>query len=243
MPRKKRLGDLLIERGWAKDARAAFIAVTEGTIFVDGRKAISPAQPVDPGGAVVAIRGGAEYVGRGAHKLASALDAFDIDPNGAVCADIGAATGGFTEVLLRRGAKKVYAIDTARGKLAEKVRRDPRLVPMEKTDARRIESLPERADIVVIDVSLVSLRAILKAAGRFLKPEGAVVALFKPQYETRDPAVLRHGIIRDAEAREALRSDFSVWATGHDWKIKGMIESPIRGDKGNTEYLFYLRRP
>ena len=223
----------------AEDQNKAFIVVTEGRVLINGQKAISPAQLIDPA-AKIEVRRGPQYVGRGAYKLEAALDAFEIDPTGKICADIGASTGGFTEVLLRCGAKKVYAIDTARGKLALKLREDPRVVVLEGTDVRGLALLPELIDLGVIDVSLISLREILSAARRLLKPDGVIAALFKPQYETRDPRILHHGVIRDAARREGLLKEFADWAAVNGWEIRNQIESPIRGSKGNAEYLFQL---
>lgn len=237
---KKRLDEVLISRGDVKDKNDAFLIVTEGKVFVDGQKMISPAQMIKPD-AEIKIRSEQEYVGRGALKLAAALDNFDIDVSGKVCADIGAATGGFTEILLRNGAKKVYAIDTARGKLALKIRKNPRVVVMEKIDVRTLKRLPEAVDFVTIDVSLISLQEILQAAKRFLKSEGSVVALFKPQYESRDPKILKHGIVRDERNRQNLLKDFMLWAENNGWKIKSHMKSPIRGGKGNVEFLLYLK--
>lgn len=256
----------LLRNSVAVDKKQAFIIVTEGRVFVDGQKAISPAQLIGEG-AKVEVKNADGYVGRGAYKLEAALAAFGIDAAGKISVDIGAATGGFTEVLLRRGAAKVYAIDTAYGKLALKIRQDPRVVVMEQTDVRHLEALPEPADpvrsksrhhvgtvdapvahrtsngvnIAVIDVSLISLRDILGSARRLLAPDGLVVALFKPQYETRDPSILHHGVIRDPAEREKLAEDFAEWAARSGWEIKAKIESPIRGDKGNGEYLIYLQ--
>ena len=237
--KKQRLDEILIAEGTARNKKEAFIIVTEGRVVVDGQKAISPAQFVTEG-AAVEVKNADDYVGRGGLKLAGALDAFAVDPAGKVCVDIGAATGGFTEVLLRRGAHRVYAIDTARGKLDLKIRQDPRVVVMEHTDLRDIKDLPESAEVAVIDVSLISLRNILPHVRGLLAPHGIVVALFKPQYETRDPSILHHGVIRDPAARQKLADDFAAWARENDWTVKGMIESPIRGDKGNAEYLFYI---
>ena len=235
-----RLGDILIQRGIAADKSAAFIIVTEGYVFVNGQKAVSPAQFVSDD-AEIDVRRSREYVGRGAYKLKAALDAFDtINIEDRVCADIGAATGGFTEVLLKHGAKKVYAIDTARGKLAPKLRYDTRVIVMEKMDARDLAMLPDRIDLAVIDVSLVSLRNILPALARFLTGNGSIIALFKPQYETRDPAKLYHGVIRDVEDSRQLLNDFIVWAGGNGWNVMNWIESPIKGLKGNTEYLLHM---
>lgn len=235
----------------------------------------------------VDVRDEMRYVGRGAYKLIAALDAFPVRVEGSVCADVGAATGGFTQVLLERGAAKIYAIDTARGKLALKLRDNPRVAVMEATDVRDVDvsvpilsaavaepwdsvpppmlrtrhgtvsqglpafnsgqfrqrnapSLPEQADIAVADVSLMSLRDMLPAIRRLIKDAGAVVALFKPQYETRDPSLLRHGVVKDDASREMLLQDFKTWLAQNGWQVAGEIVSPIRGSKGNTEYLFYI---
>ncbi len=229
-----------MERGLASGREAAFVKVTEGRVFVDGQKAVSPAQMVRSD-AKIEIRGGPEYVGRGALKLEAALEKFKIDVSGKTCADIGSATGGFTEVLLKYGAKKVYAIDTARGKLAPKLREDERVVAMEKTDVRDVESLPDPIEIVTIDVSLIPLQDILAHIKRFLSSRGEIVSLFKPQYQTRDRKLLKRGIIREASAREELLETFLQWAEERGWKIKGTMESPIRGSEGNVEYLLWLR--
>lgn len=237
---KRRLDEFLIGRGVAKDKNEAFILVTEGKVFVSGQKAISPAQPVRFD-AKIEVRAGQLYVGRGAYKLEGALRRFNIDVKDKICVDIGASTGGFTEVLLKHGAQKVYAIDTARGKLALKLREDPRVVVMEGTDVRGVGKLPQQAELVTIDVSLISLCDILPHLGRFLKKEGTLVTLFKPQYETRDPKVLKHGVVRDDHALKKLLEDFIRWSKENNWEVKDWMESPIRGTKGNVEYLLWLR--
>jgi len=238
--KKQRLDYFLIEHGDAADKREAFIIVTEGRVFVEGQKAISPAQMILHS-MLIKVKKPPAYVGRAAYKLDGAFKAFDVDVKGMVCIDIGAATGGFTQVALERGAVKVYAVDTAKGKLALKLREDPRVVVMEGTDIRHLEELPELADIATIDISLISLEDILPHAKRLLKPGGLVIALFKPQYEVRDPSMLRHGIVKDDVSREHLLADFTAWLDDNGWKIEGKIESPIRGSEGNVEYLFKLR--
>ena len=179
-------------------------------------------------------------MGRGALKIEAAIQKFGIDVSGKICVDVGAATGGFTEVLLKHGAKKVYAIDTARGKLALKLREDPRVVVMERTDVRDLRELPEAADVAVIDISLLPLEEILPSVKRLIKTSTSVVALFKPQYETRDPKLLRHGIVKDDATRKALLKEFVAWAEASDWSIQELMESPIQGMGGNKEYLLYL---
>lgn len=237
--KKQRLDAYLIEHGFARDKDDAFIIVTEGRVFVEGQRSVSPSQFVVPSG-WIEVRPINPYVGRAAYKLEGALNAFGVDVKGLVCIDIGAATGGFTQVLLLRGAEKVYAIDTAKGKLAVKLRENARVVVMEETDIRHVEQLLELADIVTIDVSLISLRDILPHARRLMKPEALVVALFKPQYEARDPRMLVHGIVKDNASREQLLNDFTQWLAENGWHIGGKIESPIRGSEGNVEYLFKL---
>ncbi|QQG45118.1 MAG: TlyA family RNA methyltransferase [Candidatus Sungiibacteriota bacterium] len=236
---KRRLDEAIIRLGLSKDKQEAFITVTEGRVLVDGQKAVSPAQLVSPQ-AKIEIREEPLYVGRGAYKLEAALKKFGINVKDKICADIGAATGGFTQVLLLYGAKRVYAIDTARGKIALKIRREPHVVVMESVDARDIKKLPESVDIVTMDVSLIPLRELLPHTRRFLKPKGEVIALFKPQYETRDPKILRHGVVQDDVARGKLLQDFIDWTEKSGWRIMDQMESPIKGDKGNIEYMLWL---
>lgn len=240
--RKNRLDELLIAQGRAQSKEEAFVLVTEGRVFVEGQKAISPSQLINPE-ARIEVRKQREYVGRGAYKLEAALEKFHINVKGKVCADIGSATGGFTEVLLKYGAKKVYAIDTARGKLAPKLREDRRVVVMEGVDVRDIETLPEKVQIVTMDVSLISLRNILSRlrVGQFWGKAAEFICLFKPQYETRDPKILRHGVVKNDAARERLLHDFIKWSERSGWEVKGQAESPIKGGEGNIEYLLWLR--
>ena len=239
--KKRRLDDLLIERGEAHDKNEAFIFVTEGRVFVNGQKAISPAQLVTDADKIE-VHPVREFVGRGAYKLEAALEKFAVDVRGKVCADIGSAVGGFVEVLLKHGAKRVYAIDTARGKLDLKLRGDPRVVVMEETDVRSLSELGEAVALVTTDVSLISLREILPKVRRYMSEEGEVIALFKPQYETRDQKILRHGVVKDDAAREHLMYDFIKWAETNGWKVAKRIESPVLGGEGNVEYLLYLKQ-
>lgn len=215
--------------------------VTEGRVFVNSQKAVSPAQEFFED-AKINVRKEKEYVGRGAEKLAGAMQEFRIQAEGKICADIGAATGGFTQVLLHHGAKKVYAIDTAKGKLALKLREDPRVVVMEGTDVRDCKELPEVPELVTIDVSLISLRNILPVVAKIMNQYGEVVALFKPQYEACDPKMLKHGVIVDESYREFLVKDFIAWGEACGWNVKQTIISPIRGTEGNVEYLIDLKR-
>ena len=237
--KKKRLDEILIGRGIAKDKRDAFVRVTEGDIFVEGQKAVSPAQQFAPE-TPIRVRERSPYVGRGGFKLAAALEAFHIDPTDKVCADIGAATGGFTDVLLQRGAAKVYAIDAGGGKLALKLREDPRVVVMEETNILHLSSLPEPIGLLVADLSFTSLRYLLDVMKKFLAPHAEVVTLFKPQYEVAEHE-LSHGIVTDRGARERALREFLAYANEHHWEVMNTTESPIPGSKGNIEYLVHLK--
>ncbi len=238
---KRRLDEILLETDMVLSKEEAFIVVTEGKIFVDGQKAISPGQPVNPD-SKIELRRGREFVGRGALKLKGALEQFKIDVTGKVCVDIGASTGGFTQILLRAGAKKVYAIDTTRGKLDLKLRTDPRVVVMENTDVRDVQSLPDQVQCVTIDISLIPLENILsRIAGHFLQKGTEIIALFKPQYQTRDQADLKHGIIIDDTVRQRLLHDFLTWVEENGFEIIDQMKSPIQGSEGNIEYLLHLK--
>ena len=193
--KKKRLDQILIERGVVTNKDEAFVTVTEGNIFIGGQRAVSPAQ-IFSADAPLRVKERSTYVSRGGLKLAAAFDHFGITVEGKICADIGAATGGFTDVMLQNGAAKVYAIDTGMGKLALKLREDPRVVVMEEVNILYLESLPEPIEFAGIDVSFTSLRLVLPALKKFLVSGGEVVALFKPQYEVAD-FNLHHGIVED----------------------------------------------
>jgi 23S rRNA (cytidine1920-2'-O)/16S rRNA (cytidine1409-2'-O)-methyltransferase len=181
------------------------------------------------------------YVSRGGFKLAGALDAFGVPVAGRVCADVGACTGGFTDVLLQRGAARVFAIDVGQGQLDWKLRQDARVVVMERTNARYVESLAEPVELVVIDVSFISLRIILPAVARWLTPAADVVALIKPQFEAGPESVGKGGIVRDAAVRRRVLEDVLGWATAHDWGVGGLVRSSLVGTDGNVEYLVWLR--
>lgn len=236
---KQRLDAVLISRGVTVDKRDAFAIVTEGRVFLNGQKAISPAQMVGDADRVE-VRPGREFVGRGAQKLEAAIERFGVDVSGKTCADIGAATGGFTEVLLKYGAAKVYAIDAGYGKLDLKLRQNPRVVVMEETNVLAMTPLPEPVGLITIDVSFTPLASVLFQIRSWLAADGSVIALFKPQYEIEDKSRLKHGILRDDATRAGLADKFRAWLRKHGWRELNFMESPIRGGEGNVEYLFHL---
>jgi 23S rRNA (cytidine1920-2'-O)/16S rRNA (cytidine1409-2'-O)-methyltransferase len=243
-----RLDQLLVERGLAESRSRAQALLIGGRVRVGegdrarvDRKAgdlIEPATPVE----VVARE---PYVSRGGHKLAAALDAFGIDPSGRVCLDVGASTGGFTDVLLQRGASRVYALDVGRGQLAEALRRDPRVISMERLNARDLtaDTLPERVSLATIDVSFISLRLVLEPiATTFETVGGDVVALVKPQFEA-GRGETKGGVVRDRAIHARVLRDVAEAAAAQGLEPLDAIASPILGPEGNREFLLRLRVP
>jgi 23S rRNA (cytidine1920-2'-O)/16S rRNA (cytidine1409-2'-O)-methyltransferase len=240
---RSRLDDLLVERGLADSRARAQALVAAGLVEVDGRRADSGAAAVDPAASVRLTDRSHPWVGRGGVKLDAALDHFGIDCAGRVCLDAGASTGGFTDVLLHRGAALVYAVDVGRGQLHPRVAGDERVRVMDRTNARTLAGLDGPApSLITLDLSFISLRAVLPNLGR-LAPRAEVVALFKPQFELSRDAVGRGGVVRDPEATAGAIEDFVRWA--HE--ILGAavdgdaVPAGVRGTKGNQEWLVHLR--
>jgi 23S rRNA (cytidine1920-2'-O)/16S rRNA (cytidine1409-2'-O)-methyltransferase len=180
------------------------------------------------------------YVSRGGEKLAPALDEFGVTVQGRVCADIGASTGGFTDVLLQRGAARVYAVDVGRGLLHWRLRQDPRVVPLERVNARNMESLPELVSLITVDVSFIGLEKVLPALRR-AAPGAELVVLFKPQFEVGRTEVGRGGVVRDEAAVNAALDRFRTWCSGSGFEVLGETASTLPGADGNRERLLYLR--
>lgn len=242
-----RLDQLLVDRGLAPSRARAQALVLAGKVRVgEGDSARSDRKPgdlVEPG-APLAVAAGPEYVSRGAHKLVAALDAFGIDPAGRVALDVGASTGGFTDVLLRRGASRVYALDVGRGQLAASLRADPRVVSLERTNARDLGpgTLPEPVDLAVVDVSFISLGLVLgPVAGALRDGRGPIVALVKPQFEA-GRAEAKGGVVRDPAVHRAVLRTVLARAAEIGLGTRGVIASPIRGPEGNREFLVHLGR-
>ena len=235
--KRLRADRLLVERGLFESRAKAQAAIAAGLVAANGavvRKA-SEEIPVD---AELRASPAHPYVSRGGLKLAAALDHFKFDPRGRVCLDVGASTGGFTEVLLARGAARVYAVDVGRGQLHESLRARPEVVSLEETDIRtlspaRFEVAP---DLVTVDVSFISLKLVLPAALAFAKRPAQLVALIKPQFEA-GRAALKKGVVRDEAVRQAVRDDIVQFTTSLGWRVVGVILSPIAGGDGNVEFL------
>lgn len=239
--RKDRLDKLLVDRGLAETRARARAYIMAGEVRVNGER-------VDKAGTQVAVDSRIEvaaplpYVSRGGYKLAGAIDHFGIHVEERVCADAGSSTGGFTDVLLQAGARRVYAIDVGQGQLHWKLRQDERVIVRERTNARYLESLPELIDLVVIDVSFISLKLILPAVGKWLATGADVIALIKPQFEAGPEWVGKGGIVRDPAVRREVLLDVLSWAQANEWKPMGLMQSPIQGADGNIEYLAWFQR-
>ena len=239
MMTKVRLDVLVHRRGLAESREKAKRLILAGQVLVNGQVIDKVAAQV-PEDAELKVRQGLPFVSRGGVKLAAALDAFHINPAGWIVADVGASTGGFTDCLLQRGAAKVYAIDVGYGQLAWKLRQDPRVVVMERTNARYLEKLPELVDLVTIDVSFISLRLILPKVPKWLVPRGQVIALIKPQFEAGRSQVGKGGVVRDIAVHRQVLRGILTWALDRGWRLHGLIRSPIKGPKGNVEFLAWL---
>jgi 23S rRNA (cytidine1920-2'-O)/16S rRNA (cytidine1409-2'-O)-methyltransferase len=240
MPRI-RLDQLLVGRGLARSRAEAQGLLLAGRVEMSGggSRILKPGQMVDPGAAVV-VMAGPRWASRGGEKLEAALDAFEIAVAGLACLDSGASTGGFTDVLLARSARIVYAVDVGRGQLIDRLRRDPRVVNMERTNLRSLEALPELVQLATLDLSFIGLRQVLPAVRRLLTDDGDVVALIKPQFEAGRGVVPRGGVLRDPAVHREVVLRFGADLPGAGFGPLGLIRSPISGTDGNVEFLAHL---
>lgn len=244
MKNKERLDIYLTEHGLVETRSKAQALIMAGLVYVDGQKADKPGLAVEET-RNVEVRGTAcPYVSRGGLKLEKALRDFGVDPTGYVCSDSGASTGGFTDCLLQQGASKVFAIDVGYGQLAWKIRSDPRVVCMERTNIRNVtpEQLGEPLDLSVVDVSFISLKLVLPVIWQLLKPEGQVLCLIKPQFEAGKNKVGKKGVVRDPEVhREVLEHMLEVFRE-IGFTLKNLTFSPVKGPEGNIEFLAHLTK-
>jgi 23S rRNA (cytidine1920-2'-O)/16S rRNA (cytidine1409-2'-O)-methyltransferase len=241
---KKRLDHLLVERGLAESRAKAQAAIMAGLVFSNEKRLDKPGTPVAEDVALE-VRGQPHpWVSRGGLKLAHAIEAFGIDVAGKTAIDVGASTGGFTDVLLTKGAAKVYAVDVGHGQLAWKLRNDPRVIVLEKTNARHLtaDAIPEAPDMVVCDASFIGLETVLPAALALAKPGAVVVALIKPQFEVGKDRVGKGGVVREPELHAEVRARIAQWLPRIGWSVFGEDESPIQGPEGNREFLIAARK-
>ena len=241
--KKIRLDQLVFDLGLAESRERAKTTVMSGLVYVNGQKADKPGMPVDPS-AKIEVRGDAlPFVSRGGFKLDKALKVFPVDPAGKLCIDCGASTGGFTDVLLQHGAAKVYAVDVGYGQLAWKLRNDPRVVNLERTNLRYItaEQIPEALDLAVMDVSFISIRLILPAVRQLLKPGADTICLIKPQFEAGREEVGKKGVVRDPAVHEEVIRGILAFAPTLGFSVMGLDFSPVKGPEGNIEYICHLK--
>ena len=243
MKNKERLDVLLVEKGYFDSRAKAQAVIMSGDVYVDGQKADKAGASYDVN-AQIEVRGSVcPYVSRGGLKLEKALRDFGVDPTGYVCSDSGASTGGFTDCLLQQGAKKVFAIDVGYGQLAWKIRNDPRVVTMERTNIRYVtpEQIGEPLDLSVIDVSFISLKLVLPVVKTLLRPQkGQVLCLIKPQFEAGKEKVGKKGVVRDPAVHEEVLRNFVDLAHELEFTIKNLTFSPVKGPEGNIEFLGHL---
>ena len=237
---KRRLDLLLVERGLAESPHKAEALIMAGEVKVEGEAASKPAGLVDEA-ASIELRQPPPFVSRGGLKLAHALDEFRLDVAGLVVADIGASTGGFTDCLLQRGASKVYAVDVGRGQLDYRLRQDPRVVVLERVNARYPIPISEKIDLATIDVSFISVTKVIPSAVSLLREKGSLIVLIKPQFEAVRKEVDRGGVIKDPQVHALVLGRFIAWATAQGFRLKGLVASPILGPAGNREFFVWLR--
>jgi 23S rRNA (cytidine1920-2'-O)/16S rRNA (cytidine1409-2'-O)-methyltransferase len=241
---KQRADIFLVKHGFAESRTEAQAAISAGLVRADGKTVAKPSQALAED-AVIAYEKPHPYVSRGALKLVAALDHFGLSPQGLVCLDLGASTGGFTEVLLKRGAKKVYALDVGHGQLHKKLCADPRLVSFEGLNARDLTDvhIRESPGAIVADVSFISLKLALPPTLALAAPGAWLVALVKPQFEAGRDAIGKGGIVKSQAARLAALKSVVDWLSGRKWSVQGTMESPLAGGDGNREFLLAARKP
>ena len=236
---KQRLDNLLVNRELAENRSQAQALIMAGKVTVSGKTITKPGTQVDED-ASLELAEKMPYVSRGGFKLAHALDEFKLDVNSLTAMDVGASTGGFTDCLLQRGVRRVYAIDVGYGQLDYKLRQDNKVTVMERVNAHYPFSLPEKVNISTIDLSFISVTKVLPNITGHLTQPGSIIVLFKPQFEAERKEVGKGGIIKDPQVHARVLGRFIVWATGHDLRLRGLVASPILGAEGNKEFLVFL---
>jgi 23S rRNA (cytidine1920-2'-O)/16S rRNA (cytidine1409-2'-O)-methyltransferase len=239
---RKRIDTLLVTRGLVDSREKARVMVMEGAVAADDRTIVKPNTLVRED-AEVRLLQSRPFVGRGGIKLAGALDEFRLDISSLVVVDVGASTGGFTDCLLKRGASKVYAVDVGYGQLDYSLRQDPRVVVMERVNARYPFTLPELADLATLDVSFISLEKVVPAVADVVRGSGRLIALVKPQFEAGRRQVGKGGLVKDPLVHAAVLGRFICWAVDRGFGLEGLVASPIFGADGNREFLVLLRKP
>lgn len=239
MTEKQRLDVLMVEAGLAPSREKARGLIMAGEVLVDGKQIDKPGTRFQSSVAIT-VKARPRFVSRGGDKLAGALETFPIGVNERICADVGASTGGFTDCLLQNGAAKVYALDVGYGQIAYSLRRDSRVVVMERTNVRYVEALPEQVSLVVMDASFISLKLLLPVIKNWLTPEADVIPLIKPQFEAGQRDVGKGGVVRDKQVHTRVLQEVLTFAQGQGFAVRGLIKSPLKGPAGNIEFLAWL---
>ena len=244
MVRKDRVDKVLVERGTVSSREKARALIMAGKVIVDGKRIDKPGVRINVDAQLRLQEGDSLYVSRGGEKIEGALKAFAIDPKGMVIMDVGASTGGFTDCMLQKGAKKVYAVDVGYGQLAWKLQKDPRVVNLERKNIRYLqrEEVQEEVDLILIDTSFISIEKFLPHLRGFLKREGAILGLIKPQFEVGKGEVGKGGVVRDKALHEKVIDRISAFSRGLGLATLGITESPLLGPKGNKEFFIYLKK-
>jgi 23S rRNA (cytidine1920-2'-O)/16S rRNA (cytidine1409-2'-O)-methyltransferase len=237
---KRRIDSLLVEKGLVESRAKAQALIMAGEVKVEGKAAIKPGTLVAEEAEITLLKP-PPFVSRGGIKLEFALDQFRLDVSSKVAADIGASTGGFTDCLLQRGASRIYALDVGYGQLDYRLRKDKRVVVMERVNARYPISLPEKVDLATIDLSFISVDKVLPSVARLLKDDGYLLVLLKPQFEAKRSEVGKGGIVRQPQVHARVIGRFIAWAVGQGFRVGGLVASPILGAEGNREFFVLLR--
>lgn len=241
MSARQRADIILFEQGLAPSREKARAMIMAGEVFANGQPVTKPGMRFDPETTRLDVKVKPRFVSRGGEKLVHALEVFDLDVTNTVCADVGASTGGFTDCLLQAGADKVYAIDVGYGQLDYRLRRDRRVVVLERTNARYLETLPQRVDLVVIDASFISLRLLLPVVKNWLQTQANVIPLIKPQFEAGREDVGKGGVVKDREVHRRVIEDILTFAQEIGYIPAGLTKSPLRGPAGNIEFLAWFQ--
>lgn len=243
MSKKERIDILLVQKGLFDSREKAKRSIMAGLVFVDNQKIDKPGTSVDKNASILVKGDVIPYVSRGGLKLQRAIDKFNIVLDNKICLDVGASTGGFTDCMLQNGTRKVYSVDVGYGQLDWKLRQDPRVIVMERTNIRHVTSddIGEMVDFVSVDVSFISLKLVFPVLKKLLRKNGEIVALIKPQFEAGRENVGKGGVVRDIEIHKSVVSDIIAFATKIKFRVIDFTYSPIRGPKGNIEYLLYMK--
>jgi 23S rRNA (cytidine1920-2'-O)/16S rRNA (cytidine1409-2'-O)-methyltransferase len=237
---RERLDKVMVDKGLVTSRSQAKSLIEKGDVIVNGQNIRKAGELIDTESSIQVSA--PLFVGRGAFKLQKALEEFQINPKGLGCVDIGASTGGCTEVLLMKGAKKIYAIDVGHGQLAFKLINDPQVVNMEGTNIRDVHSLPELADLAVMDLSFISITKVLSNVSSLLRPNGELIVLIKPQFEVGKDSLPKDGVVKDTILQQKVLTEVNSFALANGWVIKQTIQSPIEGKSGNVEFLGHWRK-